>query len=115
MSASLQWLTALAYTSLWFLLMMKVRLGNRALDWLGRRALSFYLMHGVFVELFGFDFQGVAKSLVYIRPVPLYILTVLACTVVSSVCFHWLWQKTLRLIPGTGGKKEPSGRIPPEG
>ncbi len=112
MSAGLQWMVCLAYTACCFLLLMKVRLGNRALFWLGGRTLSFYLMHGVFVELFGYNFLDIRKSLYYIKNVPLYSAAVLACSVAAAILFQWLWQRTVRLITGRDGgiKKSPSGK-----
>ena len=105
MSAGHQWLVAFVYTAFWFLLLMKVRLGNRALNWLGSISLSFYLMHGLFVELFGFNFMDISKSLIYIRNVALYIAAVLSCTAAASVVFDWIRRKTIHLIlkdgPGT--------------
>ena len=97
MSAGLQWLVAFVYTAFWFLLLMKVRLGNRALNWLGSISLSFYLMHGLFVELFGFNFMDISKSLIYIRNVALYIAAVLSCTAAASVVFDWIRRKTIHL------------------
>ena len=89
-SAGTQWLAALAYVAFWFLLMMKVKIGNRLLALLGTITLDFYLMHGVFVELFGYNFLDISKSLVYIRSVPLYMAAVLACSVAASVLFRVL-------------------------
>ena len=103
MSAALQWLVSLAFVSSCFLLMLKVRIGNRLLNWLGSVTLAFYLMHGVFVELFGFNFLNIAKSLVYIRNVPLYISAVLACSVLAAVLFNLLWKKLTAWILGKKG------------
>ena len=57
--------------------------------------LEFYLMHGLFVELFGYSFLDVADSLVYIRTVPLYIAAVLACSAAAALLFRLI----LQLIP----------------
>ena len=67
LSAGSQWLVCLAYTSSCFLLMMKIRFGNRILSWLGTVTLDFYLIHGLFVELFGYNFLGISGSLFYIK------------------------------------------------
>ena len=93
MSAGMQWLVATAYVAFCFLVMMKVRFGNRALKWLGGVTLEFYLMHGVFVELFGYNFLDLTKSLVYIRSVPLYIAAVLGCAVPATLLFSAVWKK----------------------
>ena len=52
--------------------------------------LEFYLIHGMFVEMFGYNFMDFAKSLVYIKYVPLYVLTVLACAVPATILFRLL-------------------------
>jgi len=93
MSAGMQWLVCIAYVSFCFLLMMKVRLGNKVLAWLGGVTLEFYLMHGIFVELFGYNFLDLAPSIIYIRNVPFYIAAVLACSVPAALLFRWLLKK----------------------
>ena len=90
MSAGLQWAVAVFFTAFCFQLMMKVRFGNKALAWLGGMTLEFYLMHGMFVEMFGYSFLDVAKSLVYIKNVPLYIVAVLACSIAAAFLFRLL-------------------------
>ena len=96
----MQWLACIAFAAACFLLMMKIKFGNGALKWLGGVTLEFYLIHGIFVELFGYNFTDVAKSLTYIRNVPLYCLAVLACSVPATILFRLLWKaivkKTLR-------------------
>ncbi len=104
MSAGMQWLVSLAYVAFCFLLMMKVRFGNKALAWLSGVTLEFYLMHGIFVELFGYNFLDMGKSLVYIKNVPLFIAAVLACAVPATVLFRLL----LKLL--TGRMKRGSAR-----
>ncbi len=93
MSAAGQWVVCLFFVVFWMLLMMKVRLGNRALAWLGSVTLEFYLMHGLFVELFGYNFLEISKSIVYIRNVPLYILAVLGGSVPATLLFQWILRK----------------------
>ena len=90
MSAGIQWLVCISYTAFCFLLMMKIRFGNRVLAWLGTVTLDLYLMHGIFVELFGYSFLDIAKSIVYIRNVPLFTAVVLACSVPAALLFRIL-------------------------
>ena len=97
-STGCQWLVCIAFVAFCFLLMMKVKIGNRALAWLGSFSLEFYLMHGLFVELFGYDFLGSARSLVHIKSVPLYMAAVVACTVPASMGFRWVCRTIHRLI-----------------
>ena len=119
LSTGSQWLACAAFVALWFLLMMKVRLGNRALAWLGAMSLEIYLVHGLFVELFGYSFLNAAASLVRIRNVPLYVLAVLGCSVPAAMAFHILWRKVsdrISGIPGRAGEPlaapEDSGAVP---
>ncbi len=97
MSAGLQWLVCVAFTAFCFLVMLKVRLGNRALAWLGAMTLPFYLMHGLFVELFGYNFLDLVKSVVYIKSVPLYMAAVLGCSIPATLLFHFIWKKLVGL------------------
>ena len=100
MSAGGQWVVCLVYVTFCFLLMMKVRIGNKVTAWLGSVTLEFYLMHGIFVELFGYSFLDMRKSLVYIRKVPLYITLVLICSVIATIAFHVLWKTITGLFTG---------------
>lgn len=58
------------------LLSMKVRFGNRFLAFMGGMTLEFYLIHGLFLELFSYNFAGVAPSIYRITNVPLLLLVV---------------------------------------
>lgn len=93
LSAGMQWLVAIAFTAFWFLLMMKVRLGNRALAWLGGATLELYLIHGMFVEMFGYNFMDKSRSAVYIKSVPLYMAAVLGCAIPAALLFGLIWKK----------------------
>ena len=107
MSAGIQWASAFFFVVFCFLLMMKVQLGNRVLAWLGGMTLEFYLMHGVFVELFGYNFLDISKSIVYIKKVPLYVVVVLACSVPASLLFRLvLRQLTGLTAKGSGQVKK---------
>lgn len=96
-SAAGEWLVCICYVAFNFLLLLKVRIGNKALALLGGVTLEYYLAHGIFVELFGYNFQDFARSLVYIKNVPLYIAVVLACGLAATFLFHWLWKGTLKI------------------
>ncbi len=96
-SAGSQWLICIVVVWFCFLLMMKVRIGNRVLAWFGAVSLDFYLAHGVFVELFGYNFLDQRSSLVYIRDVPTYLLAVLSCGIVATLIFRLLRKGILRV------------------
>ena len=97
-SAASQWLVCVAAVAFCFLLIMKVRLGNKALKFLGGMTLEYYLIHGIFVELFGYNFHDISNSIYYIRSVPLFILAVLSCGIAASILFRYLWRGVMKLI-----------------
>ena len=107
MSAGGQWLVCLVFVTFCFLLMMKVKLGNKALAWLSAMSLEFYLMHGLFVEMFGFNFLDAAKSIVRIKNVALYTAVVLVCSVAAALVFRWLCRTVYRLLTGKRKKNLP--------
>ncbi len=53
---SVQWLTSCAFVFFVFMLGMKIRIGNRALAWLGGLTLEIYLGHSLFAEFFAYKF-----------------------------------------------------------
>lgn len=83
---------------LWvFVAGMKLRIGNKALDFMGKITLEFYLIHGLFIELFGFSFLDVAPSIFYIRNVALFVLVVFVMALLAAIVFH----KWMKLLCGT--------------
>ncbi len=99
-SAGIQWLVALFFVMFCFTMMMKIRLGNKALAWLGAMSLDFYLMHGMFVDMFGFNFADIAKSAVYIKNVPLYMMAVLGCSIPATILFAIARKRITWLLIG---------------
>lgn len=83
-----------AFVFLVFLLNMKIQIGNRLLRFMGTITLEFYLIHGLFVDLFGYDFLEICPSIYYIRNVALYLLVVIVLSVPSAI----LLQKVHNLI-----------------
>lgn len=100
-----RWIVALTqnlasffYVCFLFLAMMKIRIGNKLLGILGGLTLEIYLIHSMFVEMFGFDFSEVVPSIVYIKNVGLYVLVVAACTAVATFFFHLLYKNVMKLF-----------------
>ena len=89
-SAASQWLVCLAVIWCVFLFLMKCRIGNRILALYGALSLDFYITHGAFVELFGFNFMDTTRSLSYVRDVPLFTLIVITGGTISAFLFRWL-------------------------
>ena len=118
LTALSQWLACIGFVGFITILTMKVRFGNRVLKLLGGVTLEFYLMHGIFVELFGFNFLDFAPSLYYIRNVPLYTAAVLICSIPATALFRFLWKSALKLpdrfrgrdVGNGSGKKERTGK-----
>jgi len=79
-----------------FLIGMKLEIGNKALTWLGSVTLEFYLIHGLFVDLFGFQFEDSLKPLFYIRNAALYLVVVVALTIPSTLLLKKLKEMVFR-------------------
>ena len=99
-----QVLASCAFVFWVFLLGMKIRIGNRFLYFMGTITMEFYLIHGLFLGLFSYDFDGVARSLYYLKNVPLLVLL----TFVPSLPASLLIQKLDHLILGLFTKKPSS-------
>ena len=76
------------------LLGMKIKIGNRFLAFLGSITLEIYLIHGLFVQLFGYCFITEASlSKYYIKNLPLYVLVVLVLTIPLAFLLHFVVGK----------------------
>ncbi len=89
-----QVLYTFAFVSLYYLLSMKIRIGNPVLSFLGKFTLELYLIHGVFIHMFGYYMikEGVAP-VYYIANVPLFVLVVLALSIPLSFAVSLLDKK----------------------
>lgn len=75
---------------------MKLKINNKVLQFFGSVTLEFYLIHGLFVELFGYSFMDITPSLYYIRNVSLFVLVVW----IPTIPFALLLQKIIRKCTG---------------
>lgn len=73
------------------ILFMKLRIGNRILNFLGTISLELYITHGLFVFAF-------RSGCVYIKDNVIYCLSVLTGTVLLSYCLHLLFQIILNKV-----------------
>lgn len=80
-------LACLFFVLVCILLLMKIRIGNPFLKFMGTITMEFYLMHGMFVEFFGFDFFNTLHSIYWVKNVPLYVLLVIACSIPVALLF----------------------------
>lgn len=94
---------ALMFVVFMVLLGLKVKIGNGVLRFMGAITLEFYLVHGLFVELFGFDFLEVIPSLVFIKNVALYTLVVAACSLPVTLLVRKLLHPKQPLLPKVKG------------
>ncbi len=99
-SAIAQNIVAFAFCFLMYVFCMKFKTGNLVIRWLGSVTLEFYLIHGLFIELFGFNFLDVTRPLKYIKNVGVYVVVVLACSVLATVILQGILhpKQTLKKI-----------------
>lgn len=90
-----------------FVLGMKIRIGNRFLDLMGKITLEFYLIHGLFVELFARKFADKLKSVHFFENNLLYVALVFVLALPSAL----ILKKLRDLVFGRrkSGKKEAKG------
>lgn len=89
MGVVLQNLAAGAFSLFVIMLGMKVKIGNRALSFLGTITLELYLIHGLFVQLFGFCFiKDYLDPLYYIRNAGLFTAVVFLLSVPLACGLH---------------------------
>lgn len=98
-----QILVSLDFVLVTLLIGMKVWLGNRFLKFMGGITLEFYLIHGLFVELFGYEFDGGVPSPFPIRIVSLYVLAVFALAVPSALLLKKAGGAFRKLTRGKNG------------
>ena len=78
------------------LINMKVAFGNKFLKFMGTITLEFYLIHVLYVELFGWQFDGGVPSPHHIKYVLVYVLVVFALGVPSAMLLKRLHGVILR-------------------
>ena len=82
------------------LMSLKLKVGNKALSFLGSMSLELYLVHVLFVELFTEKFIGSCEPLYYIKNQFLYLLVVLVLTLPVSFIIKQIRLKLPALITG---------------
>ncbi|MBR3515020.1 MAG: acyltransferase family protein [Lachnospiraceae bacterium] len=69
---------------------LKIKIGNRFLEVMGKITLEFYLVHGIFVELFCYKFGGQLEPLKYIRNNVLHCEITFALGLPAALLLHKL-------------------------
>ena len=89
-----QVISAFFFVTIVMMFRMKFIIQNEALDTLGKMTLEIYLIHGLFVQLFGYAFiYDKIKPLIYIRNVFVYSIVVIALTLPLSFAVKFLTLK----------------------
>ncbi len=98
-SGIFQFLYCLAFMSLYYLISMKLKVGNPVLSFLGKFTLELYLIHGIFIHMFGFFMikDGI-KPVYYIENVPLFVLVVLGLSIPISYGLSLLDKKVGKVL-----------------
>lgn len=98
-TAIFQVLFTLTVMSLYYLLSMKLKVGNKVLNFLGGFTLELYLVHGIFIHLFGYYMiRENVKPVYYIANVPLYVLVVLVLAIPTGYALSLLDKKVRNLL-----------------
>ena len=77
----IQLLAAVSFSLFIMLISMKLKVGNKALNFLGGMTLEIYLVHTLFVEMFCKSFIGSDRKFYYIENPFIYLLVVVALTI----------------------------------
>ncbi|SDI98891.1 Peptidoglycan/LPS O-acetylase OafA/YrhL, contains acyltransferase and SGNH-hydrolase domains [Lachnospiraceae bacterium G41] len=94
-----QVLYTLVFASMYYLLSMKIKVGNKVLAFFGKFTLELYLVHGIFLHMFGYYMlvQG-KKPFFYIENVSLYTLVVFALSIPVSFGISLLDKQVGKLL-----------------
>ena len=89
-----QFLYTFAFVSLYYLVSMKLKVGNKVLAFLGTFTLELYLVHGIFIHMFSYYMihDGV-KPVYYISNVFLFVLVILVLSIPTSYALSLLDKK----------------------
>ena len=94
-----QILAAIFFTAMVFLIGMKLRVGNKFLAFMGSITLEFYLLHGIFVQGFGYAFLDEALDpFYYIKNVALYVAVVFVLGVILAFIVQKICKKSLQWL-----------------
>ena len=92
-----QIISAVSFSIFVVLVGLKVKVGNRVLAFLGTFTLEIYLVHPLFVQLFGFAFlRDSISPLFFIKDPFLYVLAVVVPALPIAYGLHWRVSKICR-------------------
>lgn len=96
-NAFVQMSASCTFVILLLLLNMKLKIGNKLLTILGNITLEFYLLHGIFLQIFGYN-ETVSNPL-QIKNVTLLVLVVFLCTFITAYPIHKLFSALTASLP----------------
>ena len=95
--AILRSLTGLVFILVIIMISMKVRIGNKLLTVVGGFTLEFYLFHGVFVQIFAYEFlKNLNIRILYIKNPFIYVLAIFVLSLITAflakVSLDWIMK-----------------------
>lgn len=95
----LQFIASLCFICMLLVISTRIQLKNRILAFVGSMTLELYLIHGFFVQLFGFSFvNDKVAPLYYIKNVFVYAVVVFICSLLSAALLHLIQKKIMVFI-----------------
>lgn len=98
-------LACMTFVFFMFFLGMKIKFGNRFINFMGTITLEFYLIHGLFLEPFAHTFADATPPIYQVRNVPLLILIVFIPALPSAVLLQKLHKWIIAKVNGKSQKK----------
>ncbi|MBP3542191.1 MAG: acyltransferase [Clostridia bacterium] len=100
MTALSQFLAALPFVYFMVMMNLKVKLNNKALRFMGAVTLEFYLIHAIFVDLFGFHYrEDVLPNICNIKNVLLYVYVVFATSLPATLLLRKILHPRQPMFP----------------
>lgn len=110
LSVILQFIAASSFSILLFILNQKISILCKPLEFLGGLSLELYLIHVLYVEMFGYCFVNTDnEAICYVPNLLLYILIVVSLSIISAYALWWarkgfalIYQKFIDLFKALG-------------
>lgn len=94
-----RFLASVNFTFSIILISMKCEFKNKVLYFYGRISLEFYLIHGLFVQMFSYAYMNNdILPLYYIKNVPLYMLVVIVLATISAFVINYVDGKIMQFL-----------------
>ena len=91
-----RFIAGICFTFGLILVSLKVSFKNKILEFYGKISLEFYLIQGIFVQMFSYCyFFETVKPLYYIKNIPLYIIVVVSLSTVSAYLLNYIHKRII--------------------